>query len=118
MTLIAATRRGLTPKQRAANGRLWNHCGRLVAALYAMAQSGQVGITQQDLAVRFGVSTRTIYRDLATLFEAGLPIDAIIVDALAPQRSVRRYRLRNLTEMAAARKLAVSVRGSSLDREA
>jgi len=116
--MLAPARRGITPKQRAANGRLWNHCGRLVATLYAMAQSGQVGITQKDLALRFGVSTRTIYRDLATLFEAGLPIDAIIVDVLAPARSIRRYRLRTPTENSAARKLASIVSGSSLDREA
>ena len=47
--------------------------------LFALAEAlraRRTGVTAQALADRFGVTLRTIYRDLASLQDAGLPIRA------------------------------------------
>ena len=47
--------------------------------LFALAEAlraRRTGVTAEALAERFGVGIRTIYRDLATLQEAGLPLRA------------------------------------------
>ena len=48
--------------------------------LFALAEAlrgRRTGVTAQELADRFGVTLRTIYRDLAALQDAGLPLRAI-----------------------------------------
>ena len=47
--------------------------------LFALAEAlraRRTGVTAETLAERFGVTVRTIYRDLATLQDAGLPLRA------------------------------------------
>ena len=47
--------------------------------MFALAESlraRRTGVTAQELADRFGVTLRTIYRDLAALQDAGMPIKA------------------------------------------
>lgn len=47
--------------------------------LFALAEAlraRRTGVTAETLAERFGVTVRTIYRDLATLQDAGLPLKA------------------------------------------
>ncbi len=47
--------------------------------LFALAEAlraRRTGVTAEQLAERFGVTVRTIYRDLATLQDAGLPLRA------------------------------------------
>ena len=47
--------------------------------LFALAEAlraRRTGVTAEQLADRFGVTVRTIYRDLATLQDAGLPLRA------------------------------------------
>src|SRR3954469_20324707 len=47
--------------------------------LFALAEAlraRRTGITAQELADRFGVTLRTIYRDLEALQDAGMPIKA------------------------------------------
>ena len=47
--------------------------------LFALAEAlraRRTGVTAEALAERFGVTVRTIYRDLATLQDAGLPLRA------------------------------------------
>ncbi|MEZ4398897.1 MAG: HTH domain-containing protein [Kofleriaceae bacterium] len=49
------------------------------ARLFALAEAlraRRTGVTAEQLADRFGVTIRTIYRDLATLQDAGLPLRA------------------------------------------
>ena len=49
------------------------------ARLFALAEAlraRRTGVTAETLADRFGVTVRTIYRDLATLQDAGLPLRA------------------------------------------
>jgi predicted DNA-binding transcriptional regulator YafY len=49
------------------------------ARLFALAEAlraRRTGVTAEQLADRFGVTVRTIYRDLATLQDAGLPLRA------------------------------------------
>src|SRR5438270_3744512 len=47
--------------------------------LFALAEAlraRRTGVTAQELADRFGVTLRTIYRDLEALQDAGMPIKA------------------------------------------
>lgn len=49
------------------------------ARLFALAEAlraRRTGVTAEQLAERFGVTVRTMYRDLATLQDAGLPLRA------------------------------------------
>jgi len=49
------------------------------ARLFAMAEllrARRTGVTAETLAERFGVTVRTVYRDLDTLREAALPVQA------------------------------------------
>lgn len=49
------------------------------ARLFALAEAlraRRTGVTAETLAERFGVTIRTIYRDLATLQDAGMPLRA------------------------------------------
>ena len=45
-------------------------------ALAEALRARRTGVTAQELADRFGVTLRTIYRDLAALQDAGMPIKA------------------------------------------
>ncbi|MBS1119761.1 MAG: hypothetical protein H6Q90_1989 [Deltaproteobacteria bacterium] len=47
-----------------------------VFAIAEALRARRTGITAQELANRFGVTLRTIYRDLASLQDAGMPIRA------------------------------------------
>ena len=45
-------------------------------ALAEALRARRTGVTAQELADRFGVTLRTIYRDLEALQDAGMPIRA------------------------------------------
>ncbi|MGF1468868.1 MAG: helix-turn-helix transcriptional regulator [Sandaracinaceae bacterium] len=45
-------------------------------ALAEVLRGRRTGVTAEELAERFGVTVRTIYRDLASLREADLPVGA------------------------------------------
>ena len=52
---------------------------RRTARLFALAEhlrARRTGVTAEALALRFGVTVRTMYRDLAMLREASLPLGA------------------------------------------
>jgi predicted DNA-binding transcriptional regulator YafY len=57
----------------------WSDEMRKKSRLFAIAEAlraRRTGITAQELANRFGVTLRTIYRDLESLQDAGMPIKA------------------------------------------